>query len=56
MGRLHLTKLETRFYTDKTATYVLLQDLSEQLLLYHGHQNHIHKHTGDSFVYFIART
>jgi hypothetical protein len=45
MGRLHLTKSETRFNTDKTITYLVL---SKQLLLNHCHQNHILKHTGDS--------
>jgi hypothetical protein len=30
--------------------------LSKQLLLYNCHQNHVHKHTGDSFVYDIDST
>jgi hypothetical protein len=33
-----------------------LLDLSKQVLLYNYHQNHVHKHTGDSFVHYIAST
>jgi hypothetical protein len=35
---------------------LLLLDLSKPLLLYNCHQNHVHKHTEDSFVYYIAST
>jgi hypothetical protein len=52
----HLTKSDTRFNADYYIFFCCKTMQSKQILLYHYHQNHVHKHTGDSFVYYIAST